>query len=344
MENLCGRFGVEDPTQEMDLPPGFRFHPTDEELITHYLSYKVLDSSFSAIAIAEVDMNKVEPWDLPWEARIGEKEWYFFCVRDKKYPTGMRTNRATAAGYWKATGKDKEIFRGKCLVGMKKTLVFYMGRAPMGVKTNWVSHEYRLEGEFSLHNLNKVAATKNDWVICRVFQKSSGGKKVHISGMIRCNPPPLTDSSPSNSKPGTAAAASESGGYVHCFSNNSTIKQEDENMMMGFNASSFLGSSIPNSFPSSFSAWDSLPMQDPAVLRSWLANYGQQQGFKTEKEMVLSTVLSQEMIRVGSDDNNNTEIPNVVSNLGKGERCLEHQEVPPSTTPLPQVFDSIWSY
>nr|GMD07664.1 NAC domain-containing protein 100-like [Ipomoea batatas] len=168
MEKLCEGVG-----DQMELPPGFRFHPTDEELITHYLSNKVLDSTFSAIAIAEVDMNKVEPWDLPWKARIGEKEWYFFCVRDKKYPTGLRTNRATVAGYWKATGKDKEIFRGKCLVGMKKTLVFYMGRAPKGVKTNWVSHEYRLEGQLSLQTLNKPSKVQNDWVLCRVFQKSS---------------------------------------------------------------------------------------------------------------------------------------------------------------------------
>lgn len=53
---------VDDP---MDLPPGFRFHPTDEEIITHYLTRKVMDSRFSALAIAEVDMNKCEPWDLP---------------------------------------------------------------------------------------------------------------------------------------------------------------------------------------------------------------------------------------------------------------------------------------
>jgi hypothetical protein len=45
--------------------PGFRFHPTDEELISHYLLRKVTDTNFSAKAIGEVDLNKSEPWDLP---------------------------------------------------------------------------------------------------------------------------------------------------------------------------------------------------------------------------------------------------------------------------------------
>ncbi|KAJ0254016.1 NAC domain-containing protein 59 [Hirschfeldia incana] len=193
---------VED-SEQIDLLPGFRFHPTDEELISHYLRPKVLNTLFSAIAIGEVDLNKVEPWDLPWKAKIGEKEWYFFCVRDRKYPTGLRTNRATKAGYWKATGKDKEIFKEKSLVGMKKTLVFYEGRAPKGAKTDWVMHEYRLEGVYATDNLPKTA--KNEWVISRVFQKGADGKKMNLyqgltmlrSGINQVEPaglPPLMDS------------------------------------------------------------------------------------------------------------------------------------------------------
>nr|ACL14370.1 CUP-SHAPED COTYLEDON2 [Cardamine hirsuta] len=154
------------------LPPGFRFHPTDEELITHYLLRKVLDGCFSSRAIAEVDLNKCEPWQLPGRAKMGEKEWYFFSLRDRKYPTGLRTNRATEAGYWKATGKDREIYSSKtcALIGMKKTLVFYKGRAPKGEKSNWVMHEYRLEGKFSYHFISR--SSKDEWVISRVFQKT----------------------------------------------------------------------------------------------------------------------------------------------------------------------------
>jgi No apical meristem (NAM) protein len=56
--------------ESLELPPGFRFHPTDEEIITNYLSPKVLDHAFNAIAIGEVDLNKCEPWDLPSKQKI----------------------------------------------------------------------------------------------------------------------------------------------------------------------------------------------------------------------------------------------------------------------------------
>ncbi|KAI3726873.1 hypothetical protein L1987_66679 [Smallanthus sonchifolius] len=219
--------GYDQGDDQMDMPPGFRFHPTDEELITHYLSNKVGDNNFFARAIGEVDMNKTEPWELPRLANLKGKEWYFFCVRDKKYPTGLRTNRATASGYWKATGKDKVIFRGRLLIGMKKTLVFYMGRAPKGEKTNWVIHEYRLEGKFSMQNLPKSA--KNEWVICRVFHKNSGGKRTD-SGGVATSLPQLMDSPAAFGGKIINPSVSESI-HVPCFSNTIEIQTTQKDMI-----------------------------------------------------------------------------------------------------------------
>lgn len=80
-------------------------------------------------------------------AKLNTTEWYFFSFRDRKYATGFRTNRATTSGYWKATGKDRVILdpRTREIVGMRKTLVFYKNRAPNGIKTGWIMHEFRLE-------------------------------------------------------------------------------------------------------------------------------------------------------------------------------------------------------
>ncbi|KAM7516763.1 hypothetical protein LguiA_006346 [Lonicera macranthoides] len=259
MEDVSG-FCRDD--EQIELPPGFRFHPTDEELITHYLSPKVLDSEFDTIAIGEVDLNKVEPWDLPWRAKMGEKEWYFFYMRDRKYPTGLRTNRATDAGYWKATGKDREIYTAKTLVGMKKTLVFYKGRAPKGEKTNWVMHEFRLDGTCSLNYLSK--SSKNEWVICRIFQKSSDGKKIPISGLERftnncenkmtnSNLPPLLDLAPFD----RAIAGTP---HVTCFSDPmEEMKPHNQSLDESFNSSTPVltspSSSLkPSDFPPSVSA------------------------------------------------------------------------------------------
>ncbi|CAH8389477.1 unnamed protein product [Eruca vesicaria subsp. sativa] len=156
------------------LAPGFRFHPTDEELVSYYLKRKVLGKAVRFDAIGEVDIYKHEPWDLAVFSRLKtrDQEWYFYSALDKKYGNGARMNRATNKGYWKATGKDREIRRDVQILGMKKTLVFHSGRAPDGLRTNWVMHEYRLVDYETESNGNLV---QDAYVLCRVFHKNNIG-------------------------------------------------------------------------------------------------------------------------------------------------------------------------
>ncbi|KAJ9540128.1 hypothetical protein OSB04_026634 [Centaurea solstitialis] len=157
------------------LAPGFRFHPTDEELVRYYLRRKICGKPFRFDAISDVDVYKVEPWDLPGLSRLKSRdlEWYFFSVLDKKYGNGSRTNRATDRGYWKTTGKDRSVYHRSQLVGMKKTLVYHSGRAPKGERTNWVMHEYRLIDQ----ELEKAGLSQDAFVLCRIFRKSGSGPK-----------------------------------------------------------------------------------------------------------------------------------------------------------------------
>ncbi|KAH0718170.1 hypothetical protein KY285_014201 [Solanum tuberosum] len=154
----------------VSLPPGFRFHPTDEELVAYYLKRKINAKKIELDIIPEVDLYKCEPWDLPGKSLLPSKdlEWYFFSPRDRKYPNGSRTNRATKAGYWKATGKDRKVNSQTRAVGMKKTLVYYRGRAPHGARTDWVMHEYRLdERECEVAN-----GLQDAYALCRVIKKN----------------------------------------------------------------------------------------------------------------------------------------------------------------------------
>ncbi|GLU09439.1 hypothetical protein SLE2022_334510 [Rubroshorea leprosula] len=161
-----------------NLPPGFRFHPTDEELIVYYLHNQATSQPCPVSIIPEVDIYKFDPWQLPEKAEFGESEWYFFTPRDRKYPNGVRPNRAAVSGYWKATGVDKAIYSGAKYVGVKKSLVFYKGRPPKGAKTDWIMHEYRLSDSQKQVKRPNGSMRLDDWVLCRIYKKkhASAGK------------------------------------------------------------------------------------------------------------------------------------------------------------------------
>lgn len=100
----------------------------------------------------------------------------------------MRPNRVTAAGFWKATGTDRPIYssEGTKCIGLKKSLVFYKGRAARGMKTDWMMHEFRLPSlndpslpkrpidktiPLNVSTMNSYCAVQKSWIqiFCPVF-------------------------------------------------------------------------------------------------------------------------------------------------------------------------------
>ncbi|RRT74748.1 hypothetical protein B296_00019421 [Ensete ventricosum] len=176
--------------------PGFRFHPTDEELVGFYLRRKVEKKKTLGIdIIKEMDIYKHDPWNLPSR---------FSCLihtcANRKYRNSVRPNRVTGSGFWKATGIDKTIHSSGDCIGLKKSLVYYRGSAGKGTKTDWMMHEFRLpSGGSSIaddttstqeavrcarffassfaESSPRCVALQEIWTICRIFKRSISYRK-----------------------------------------------------------------------------------------------------------------------------------------------------------------------
>ncbi|KAK2972391.1 hypothetical protein RJ640_022109 [Escallonia rubra] len=159
-------------------PPGYRFQPFDEELIEYYLKKKVNNEDLPPNKIFEVNLYQFNPKELAdMYLSRGQKEMYFFTPRERKYRNGNRPNRAAGDGYWKATGADKAIkFNGR-KEGAKKSLVFYAGKPPKGVKTNWIMHEFTLLNPPQRQERGAYGMRLDDWVLCRIYENRGSGLK-----------------------------------------------------------------------------------------------------------------------------------------------------------------------
>ncbi|KAG7557976.1 NAC domain [Arabidopsis suecica] len=151
---------------------GYRFYPTGEELINHYLKNKILGKTWLVDeAISEINICSYDPVYLPSLSKLKSDDpvWYFFCPKEYTSAKKKVTKRTTSSGYWKATGvdrkiKDKRGSRGE--IGIKKTLVYYEGRVPKGVWTPWVMHEY---------HITCLPQDQRNYVICQVMYKGEDG-------------------------------------------------------------------------------------------------------------------------------------------------------------------------
>ncbi|KAF2306845.1 hypothetical protein GH714_021972 [Hevea brasiliensis] len=314
---------------QSSLPPGFRFHPTDEELILQYLKKKIASIPFPVSIIADVDIYKFDPWDLPAKAAFGEKEWYFFSPRDRKYPNGARPNRAAASGYWKATGTDKVIVASSTMpagggggvgvqenIGVKKALVFYKGRPPKGIKTNWIMHEYRLADALA-YNIKPVkpkdssstAMRLDDWVLCRIY------KKTHASP-------------PSSSSSAAAAAASD----------RDQEEEEEEEGEEQFVQEAHLPSlknplSNKTLMPQKSSSFSNLlDAMDYSILRSFLSDnqFNNPTGFDSTPSSVVNGAITEQPLFNNCNPHTNS-----------GSSSYLIQKLPQLSTPIPNMENKL---
>ncbi|PIN01355.1 hypothetical protein CDL12_26137 [Handroanthus impetiginosus] len=156
-----------------EMPPGYRFYPTEEELVCFYLHSQLEGRRMSEInrVIPLLDIYRFEPWQLPkqcGELCYGDPEqWFFFVPRQEREVRGGKPSRTTASGYWKATGSPSYVHSatGK-VIGVKKSMVFYKGKAPIGKKTKWKMNEYKaIKQDYP----TSVPQLRHELCLCRVY-------------------------------------------------------------------------------------------------------------------------------------------------------------------------------
>ncbi|KAJ4758514.1 NAC domain-containing protein 90 [Rhynchospora pubera] len=157
-----------------DFPPGYRFFPTEEELLGFYLQNKLENQKEDDMArvMPVVDVYSFDPWQLPDFARVPSthegEQWFYFCPQQEREAQGGRPSRTTPSGYWKATGSPSVVYSStNRLLGMKKSMVFYHGKAPTGTKSKWKLNEYRAYKEDGLQ-------LRSEFSLCRLYANSSG--------------------------------------------------------------------------------------------------------------------------------------------------------------------------
>ncbi|KAL1188969.1 NAC domain-containing protein 83 [Cardamine amara subsp. amara] len=155
----------------MRLPIGYRFHPTEQELILHYLLPKAFTSPLPSSIIPVFDVFFSHPLTFPGDQK--EKQRYFFCKKIRQVSSNEhRIKISSGDGYWKPIGKQRLIIACGKTVGIRRTLAFYETNKSSSHcnKTRWSMTEYCLAG---------FSSTKvfGEWAVYNVYErKGSKGR------------------------------------------------------------------------------------------------------------------------------------------------------------------------
>ncbi|KAE8730836.1 Ribosomal protein L12/ ATP-dependent Clp protease adaptor protein ClpS family protein [Hibiscus syriacus] len=158
------------------VPTGFRFCPTDEELIEilhHKASGNTATGSFDFII--ERNLYDLDPKDLNWNessVRLNKNERYYYCRRESD------SREVMGRGWWKATSHVKVILSTNGdLMGYKRPLTFHRFKddnqrnRKAAIKTDWIMHEYGLQ------------SVPSDWRLCKIKYKGKDNLKEVMTSM-----------------------------------------------------------------------------------------------------------------------------------------------------------------
>ncbi|KAJ8542359.1 hypothetical protein K7X08_017225 [Anisodus acutangulus] len=164
-----------------NLPPGFSFDPTDEELVLYYLKSKLAASlPFypSSINIPVLDFSSSDPWELNEKALWSKNQWYFFSQVKENI-------RATRKGYWKELNMNEPIILISCgekIVGIKKYFVYYINNIHEEVQTSWIMEEFHLSSNNSFEKRENEKLS--EWVLCRVHESNSDSQGINCDDEV----------------------------------------------------------------------------------------------------------------------------------------------------------------
>ncbi|EFH53818.1 hypothetical protein ARALYDRAFT_905966 [Arabidopsis lyrata subsp. lyrata] len=110
-------------TKPFIFPPGFKFVPTDQELILQNNK----DSWLLKVPVHHVKIYESNPQQLSEKYEKGNyKEWFFMSERIMISKGGKRQKHGVSAGYWNPYRASKKINAGNGVIGYKTALDYYI--------------------------------------------------------------------------------------------------------------------------------------------------------------------------------------------------------------------------
>ncbi|KAJ4960308.1 hypothetical protein NE237_020218 [Protea cynaroides] len=159
----------------MELPVGFRFKPTEEELVRDYLSPKTLGQPLPAAEIEDIDVTVLysqPPNKLEMISRGTTNECFFF-IRYRCSQNGLASIRpvGNGQGFWKYDGEGIINNSDGHKLAIRISWTYYSGTPKNGKITRWVMFEYRLQMENDQCNNQE----EEEWVLGRIKYSWSYG-------------------------------------------------------------------------------------------------------------------------------------------------------------------------